>query len=79
VVDRAYIETNLLAVRDRLVQAGVRLGGLLNQALETSNARPWKRMGMRATRVCPSNRMPSEIGVHRHIEHDRARPVGAAV
>jgi hypothetical protein len=23
--------------------------------------------------------MPWEIGVYRHIEHDRARPVGAAV
>jgi hypothetical protein len=28
--------------------------------------RRWNRMGMRATRVCPSNRMPLEIGVHRH-------------
>jgi hypothetical protein len=41
--------------------------------------RRWNRMGMRATMVCASNRMPLEIGVHRHIEHDRARPVGAAV
>jgi hypothetical protein len=31
---RAYIETNTPAVRDRLVKAGVRLGGLLNQALD---------------------------------------------
>lgn len=27
--------------------------------------RRWKRMGMRTTRVCPSNGMPSPIGVHR--------------
>ncbi len=33
VVDRSYVETNTPAVRDRLVKAGVRLGGLLNQAL----------------------------------------------
>ena len=35
VVDRAYIEANAPAVKDRLVKAGVRLGGLLNQALGT--------------------------------------------
>ena len=34
-VDRAYIEANAPAARDRLVKAGVRLGGLLNQALGT--------------------------------------------
>jgi hypothetical protein len=33
VVDRLYIETHALTVRDRLVKAGVRLGGLLNKAL----------------------------------------------
>jgi hypothetical protein len=33
VIDQAYIETNMPAVRVRLVKAGVRLGGLLNQAL----------------------------------------------
>ena len=33
VIDQAYIETNTPAVRDRLVKAGVRLGGLLHQAL----------------------------------------------
>ena len=35
VVDRAYIEANAPAVKDRLVKAGVRLGGLLNGALGT--------------------------------------------
>ena len=33
VVDRSYIETHAPTVRDRLVKASVRLGGLLNQAL----------------------------------------------
>jgi hypothetical protein len=33
VVERAYIETHAPTVRDRLVKAGVRLGGLLSQAL----------------------------------------------
>jgi hypothetical protein len=33
VVDRAYIDTHTPVVRDRLVKAGVRLGGLLNRAL----------------------------------------------
>jgi hypothetical protein len=33
VVDRSYIEINTPTVRDRLVEAGVRLGGLLNRAL----------------------------------------------
>ena len=33
VVDRPYIEINDPTVKDRLVKAGVRLGGLLNQAL----------------------------------------------
>jgi hypothetical protein len=35
VVDRTYIEANAPAAKDRLVKAGVRLGGLLNQALGT--------------------------------------------
>jgi hypothetical protein len=35
VVDRAYIEANAPTARDRLVKAGVRLGGLLNQVLGT--------------------------------------------
>jgi hypothetical protein len=35
VVDRSYIETHTRTVRGRLVEAGVRLGGLLNQALGT--------------------------------------------
>jgi S1/P1 Nuclease len=35
VIDQGYIETNTPAVRDRLVKAGVRLGGLLNQELGT--------------------------------------------
>jgi hypothetical protein len=30
-VNRSYIETHTLIVRDRLVKAGIRLGGLLNQ------------------------------------------------
>jgi S1/P1 Nuclease len=34
-VDRAYIEANAPTVGDRLVKAGVRLGGLLNQTLGT--------------------------------------------
>jgi S1/P1 Nuclease len=33
VIDQTYIETNTPAVRDRLLEAGIRLGGLLNQAL----------------------------------------------
>jgi hypothetical protein len=33
VIDRAYIEINTLAVRDRLVKAGIRLSGVLDQAL----------------------------------------------
>jgi hypothetical protein len=33
VVDRAYIEANAPTIRDHLVKAGVRLGGLLNRAL----------------------------------------------
>jgi hypothetical protein len=33
VVDRWYIETNTPTVRGRLIKAGIRLGGLLNQAL----------------------------------------------
>jgi hypothetical protein len=33
VIDQAYIETNTPAIRDRLIKAGVRLAGLLNQAL----------------------------------------------
>jgi len=33
VVDRLYIETHTPTVQDRPVKAGVRLGGLLNQAL----------------------------------------------
>ena len=33
VIDQAYVETNTPAVRDRLLEAGIRLGGLLNQAL----------------------------------------------
>ena len=33
VVDRAYIEINTPTVRDRLLEAGVRLGWLLNRAL----------------------------------------------
>ena len=32
-VDRAYIETHAPTVRQQLVKAGVRLAGLLNQAL----------------------------------------------
>lgn len=32
-VDRSYIESSTPTVRDRLVKAGVRLGGLLNRAL----------------------------------------------
>ena len=35
VIDQAYIETNTPAIRDRLVQAAIRLGGLLNPALGT--------------------------------------------
>jgi S1/P1 Nuclease len=35
VVDDAYIEANAPTVSDRLVKAGVRVGGLLNQALGT--------------------------------------------
>jgi hypothetical protein len=42
VIDQAYIETNTPAVRDRLVKAGIRLTGLLNQALGgLTNARRW--------------------------------------
>jgi hypothetical protein len=33
VVDRSYIEINTPIVRDRLIKAGVRLAGLLNQGL----------------------------------------------
>jgi hypothetical protein len=33
VVDQSYIETHRLTVRDQLVRAGVRLGGLLNRVL----------------------------------------------
>ena len=33
VVDQSYIETHTLTVRDQLVRAGVRLGGLLNRVL----------------------------------------------
>ena len=33
-VDRAYIETHTPTVREQLVKAGVRLAGLLNQALD---------------------------------------------
>jgi hypothetical protein len=33
VIDQAHIETNTPTVRDRLIKAAVRLGGLLNQAL----------------------------------------------
>jgi hypothetical protein len=33
IVDRSHIETHTRAVGDRLVKAGVRLGGLLNRAL----------------------------------------------
>jgi len=33
VVDQAYIETHTPTVRDRLAQGGVRLGGVLNEAL----------------------------------------------
>jgi hypothetical protein len=33
VVDRSYVEINTPIVRDRLVKAGVRLGGLLDQVL----------------------------------------------
>jgi hypothetical protein len=34
VVDRAYIDMHAPAVRDRLIKAGIRLGGLLNRALQ---------------------------------------------
>jgi hypothetical protein len=34
VVDQSYVERHTRIVRDRLVKAGVRLGGLLNRALE---------------------------------------------
>ena len=39
VVDRSYIETNGPTVADRLVKAGIRLGGLLEQALGESASR----------------------------------------
>ena len=32
-IDRSYVQINSPTVRDRLAKAGVRLGGLLNQAL----------------------------------------------
>jgi hypothetical protein len=32
VIDRSYVEMHTPVIGDRLVKAGVRLGGLLNQA-----------------------------------------------
>ena len=45
VVDGAYIDTHTPVVRDRLVKAGVRLGGLLNRALGASASTSEKPSG----------------------------------